>query len=46
MDEEEQQDAIGRESSLVGFWAAILLFVLIGIATFVASKVAASLIGA
>jgi hypothetical protein len=45
MNEEKQSDAVRRDASLVGFWTAILLFVLIGIATFVAFKVASSLIG-
>jgi hypothetical protein len=40
MDEEEQQDAIGREASRAGFWAGILLLVLIGLTIFVAFKLA------
>ena len=45
MDEEKQSDAIRREASLAGLWAAILLLVLIGLAIFIAFKLAASLIG-
>jgi hypothetical protein len=45
MDEEKQSDAIRREASLAGLWAAILLFVLIGLATFVAFRLASSAIG-
>jgi hypothetical protein len=44
MDEEEQSDAVRREASRAGLWAGILLLVLIGIATFVAFKLASSLI--
>jgi hypothetical protein len=44
MDEEEESDAVGRELSRAGFWAGILLLVLIGIGIFVAFKLAASLI--
>jgi hypothetical protein len=46
MNEEEQSDdAIGREASRAGFWAGILLLVLTGIAIFVVFKLASSLIG-
>jgi hypothetical protein len=45
MDEEKPSDPIWREASLAGFWAGILLLVLIGLATFVAFKLASSAIG-
>ena len=44
MDEEDQSDTTGREASRAGFWAGILLLVLIGIAIFVAFKLASSLV--
>jgi tetrahydromethanopterin S-methyltransferase subunit B len=45
LDEEKQSDAIRREASLAGFWAGILLLALIGIAIFVAFKLASSMLG-
>jgi hypothetical protein len=44
MDDQEEHDAIGRGASRAGFWAGILLLVLIGVAIFVVFKLAASVI--
>jgi hypothetical protein len=44
MKNQEEHDAIGREASRAGFWAGILLLVLIGVAIFVAVKLAVSVV--